>query len=448
MTEFKYLVSIFTEDGRFNREVKTRVQKANNVSYHLAKAYNIPIETKAKLINSIFILTYQCQTSTLTKSLDRKITTCEMRCLRRAVNKTRRDMIRNEHIREMVGTTPAHRYIQQHQHTTTYNNTSPPLHTTTPAHHYIQQQRIKWFGHLTRMATNQLALKAYNTRVAGFKARGRPTNWPSRHTTPGWQASKREGDQPTGPLGIQHQDGRLQSERETNQLALEAYNTRMAGFKARGRPTIWPSRHTTPGWQASKREGDQPTGPLGIQHQDGRLQSERETNQLALEAYNTRMAGFKARGRPTNWPSRHTTPGWQASKREGDQPTGPRGIQHQDGRLQSERETNQLALEAYNTRMAGFKARGKSTNWPSRHKTPGWQASKREGDQPTGPRGIQHQDGRLQSERERPTNWPSRHTTKGWQASKREGDQPTGPRGIQHQDGRLQSERETNQLAL
>ncbi|KAI0224530.1 hypothetical protein LSAT2_024468 [Lamellibrachia satsuma] len=63
-----------------------------------------------------------------------------MRCLRRAVNKTKRDMKRNEHIREMVGT-PAHYYIQQHLPTTTYNNTSPPLHTTTPAHHYIQQHQ-------------------------------------------------------------------------------------------------------------------------------------------------------------------------------------------------------------------------------------------------------------------------------------------------------------------
>ena len=156
VTEFKYLGGIFREDGRFNREVETRVQKANNVRYQLApllKHPNIHFETKAKLINSIFIptLTYQCQTWNLTKSLERKITTCEMRCLRRAVNKTRRDMIRNEHIREMVG--------------------------TTPAHHYIQQQRIKWFGQL------------------------KPTNWHTRHAKPGWQASKRKGDQEK--LGLQ-----------------------------------------------------------------------------------------------------------------------------------------------------------------------------------------------------------------------------------------------------
>jgi len=153
VSEFKYLGSIFSADGRLNREIETRVQKANSVTYQLApllKHPYIPTETKARLIDSIFIptLTYQCQTWTLTKSLERKITTCEMRCLRRAVNKTRRDMIRNTRIREMVG--------------------------TTPVLHYIQRQTIRWFGHLTRMAPHQLASKAYNKRTAGYKARGRP----------------------------------------------------------------------------------------------------------------------------------------------------------------------------------------------------------------------------------------------------------------------------------
>ena len=55
-------------------------------------ANDIPMETKSKIMNSIFLptLTYQCQTWTMTKPLECKITTCEMRCLRKAVNKTRR----------------------------------------------------------------------------------------------------------------------------------------------------------------------------------------------------------------------------------------------------------------------------------------------------------------------------------------------------------------------
>ena len=141
--EFKYPGSVFTEDGRIDRAV----------SYQLApllKHPSIPINVKAKLINAIFLptLTYQCQTWSLNKTLERKLVTCEMRCLRKAVNKTRRDKIRNENIRAMVGATS----VLQH----------------------IEQQRVKWFGHLTRMSPKQPALRAYNTRHSGWRARGRP----------------------------------------------------------------------------------------------------------------------------------------------------------------------------------------------------------------------------------------------------------------------------------
>ncbi len=151
--EFKYLGSIFTEDGKLDREIETRCQKANAITYQLAlllKHPNICLSTKAKLINTIFIptLTYQCQTWPLTKVHERKLTTCEMKCLRRAVNKTRRDRVRNEEIRDVVGTTS----VLSH----------------------IKNQRIKWFGHLMRMSPNQPALRAYNIRYSGRRARGRP----------------------------------------------------------------------------------------------------------------------------------------------------------------------------------------------------------------------------------------------------------------------------------
>ncbi|XP_076061283.1 uncharacterized protein LOC143037058 [Oratosquilla oratoria] len=71
-----------------------------------------------------------------------------MRCLRRAINETRRDMIRNTTIREMV--------------------------ETAPVLHYIQRQTIKWFGHLIRMAPHLLTSKAYNKKISGYKARRRP----------------------------------------------------------------------------------------------------------------------------------------------------------------------------------------------------------------------------------------------------------------------------------
>ena len=71
-----------------------------------------------------------------------------MRCLRKAVNKSRRDKIRNEDIRAMVGATS----VLQH----------------------IEQQRVKCFGHLTRISPKQPALRAYNTRHSGWRAGGRP----------------------------------------------------------------------------------------------------------------------------------------------------------------------------------------------------------------------------------------------------------------------------------
>ena len=151
--EFKYLDSMFTENGKLDREIEIRCQKANAVSYQLAPLLKHPsifTSTKAKLINAIFLptLTYQCQTWSLTKDLERKLVTCEMKCLRKAVNKTRRGKIRNEVIRDMAGAKP----VLQH----------------------IKQQQVKWFGHITRMPINQPALRAYNTKYSSWRARGRP----------------------------------------------------------------------------------------------------------------------------------------------------------------------------------------------------------------------------------------------------------------------------------
>ena len=60
-----------------------------------------------------------------------------MKCLRKAVNKTRRDKIRNKAIRDMVGTKPI---LEQ-----------------------IEHQRIKWFGHLMGMDHRYLSVLRYQT---------------------------------------------------------------------------------------------------------------------------------------------------------------------------------------------------------------------------------------------------------------------------------------------
>ena len=39
---------------------------------------------------------------------------------------------------------------------------------------YIERQQVKWFGHLMRMKPNQIPIRAYNKRISGHKAKGRP----------------------------------------------------------------------------------------------------------------------------------------------------------------------------------------------------------------------------------------------------------------------------------
>ena len=108
------------------------------------------MSVKRQIINSIFIptLTYQCQSWTLTNPLKSKIQACEMRCLRKTLNITRRDKYRNETVRTLVG--------------------------IEPVLDYIERQQIKWFGHVYRMNPTELPTKALYTRQSGTRARGRP----------------------------------------------------------------------------------------------------------------------------------------------------------------------------------------------------------------------------------------------------------------------------------
>ena len=151
--EFKYLGSIFSADGKIDRKIETRIQKANSVTYQIAPLLtNQHIETKVKrqIINSIFVptLTYQCQSWTLTNCLKSKIQACEKRCPRKTINVTRRDRYRNDTVRTQI--------------------------EIEPTQHCIAKQKIKWFGHLVRMMPSETPSMTFNTKHSGWKARGRP----------------------------------------------------------------------------------------------------------------------------------------------------------------------------------------------------------------------------------------------------------------------------------
>jgi hypothetical protein len=66
VSEFKFLASIFIENGRLDREKET-CQKANAVTYQLSSLLlhpKIKLEVKRQLIRNILLptLSYQCKT--------------------------------------------------------------------------------------------------------------------------------------------------------------------------------------------------------------------------------------------------------------------------------------------------------------------------------------------------------------------------------------------------
>ena len=71
------------------------------------------------------------------------MTACEMRCLRKVVNKTKGDRVRTEDIRSTINIKPL-----------TY---------------FIEKQRLKWFGHLMRMEHHEIPYRVYNQKHSGKK---------------------------------------------------------------------------------------------------------------------------------------------------------------------------------------------------------------------------------------------------------------------------------------
>jgi hypothetical protein len=75
---------------------------------------HVTLDTKRALYETIFLptLCYQRQACTLTAAVKRKIVTTEMNVLRRKLNVSRLDKIKNEIIRQRTGTTPVLDYTK------------------------------------------------------------------------------------------------------------------------------------------------------------------------------------------------------------------------------------------------------------------------------------------------------------------------------------------------
>ena len=105
--EIKYLGSTVQESGDCEREVKKRVQAGWNGWRRVSGVIcdkRLPARVKGKVYNSVVrpAMVYGLETVTVTKKQVEEMEVAEMKMLRFAMGVTRKDKIRNEHIRSTV----------------------------------------------------------------------------------------------------------------------------------------------------------------------------------------------------------------------------------------------------------------------------------------------------------------------------------------------------------
>ena len=102
--EFKYLGSTVQESGGCEREVKKRVQAGWNEWRRVSGVIcdkRLPTRVKGKVYSSVVrpTMVYGFETVAVTKKQVEEMEVAEMKMLRFAMGVTRKDKIRNEHIR-------------------------------------------------------------------------------------------------------------------------------------------------------------------------------------------------------------------------------------------------------------------------------------------------------------------------------------------------------------
>ena len=150
--EFVFLGSVVPNSAK---DVIRRIGLASTAFGRLREAIwkkkSICNALKIRLYNALIvpIATYASETWTLRSSETRRLEVFEMRCLRAILGVTRRERLRNEHIRKAL----------QMKNTIT---------------EVVKQKRLRWFGHVTRRPPESYVAKAYREDFSNPRPRGRP----------------------------------------------------------------------------------------------------------------------------------------------------------------------------------------------------------------------------------------------------------------------------------
>lgn len=151
---FEYLGVMIENTGMQEVEINRRIKNALNVycaiSNGVLNKREVSANAKKNVYKAVFrpILTYGCESWTLTRRQKEKLQTVEMKYLRRTKGVTRMDKIRNTQIREDLNMGSLEEFIEQRQ--------------------------LSWWGHLQRMGEHRQVKKVWEAKIIEKRKRGRP----------------------------------------------------------------------------------------------------------------------------------------------------------------------------------------------------------------------------------------------------------------------------------
>ena len=151
--KFKYLGSTVQESGGCEREVKKRVQAGWNGWRKVSGVIcdkRLPARVKGKVYSSVVrpAMVYGLETVAVTKKQVEEMEVAELKMLRFAMGVTRKDKIRNEHIRTAV---KVERLGMK-----------------------MREVRLRWYGHVMRRDQGYVGRKMMEMELPGKRKRGRP----------------------------------------------------------------------------------------------------------------------------------------------------------------------------------------------------------------------------------------------------------------------------------
>ena len=147
------MASTVQESGGYEREIKKSVQAGWNGWRKVSGVIcdrRLPARVKEKVYSSVVTpaMVYGLETVALTKKQVEEMEVVEMKMLRFAMGVTRKDKIRNEHIR---GTVKVERLGMK-----------------------MKEGRLRWYGHVMRQDQEYVERKMMEMELPGKRKRGRP----------------------------------------------------------------------------------------------------------------------------------------------------------------------------------------------------------------------------------------------------------------------------------